>query len=219
MPRPLSPDVMASTAGEHEAVRAHILEAAHRVITARGLAAASTRAIATEAGIGAGTLYNYFEDRLDLLAGAIRRRAQTHIASLADLPTLVGKGTIAGNLREIVRRVGAILEELVPLFAAAFSDPELHDQLLDAHRGGISPGSHEARVPAALPIERYLLAEREAGRLVPEADCRAAASLLISLCHDRAFQQFLHGGPSRLISREVELIASALTVSRRSGSG
>jgi AcrR family transcriptional regulator len=216
MPRPLSPDVMASTAGQQEAVRHHILEAAHRVITARGLAAASTRAIAAEAGIGAGTLYNYFEDRLELIAGAIRRRAQTHIASLAELPTLAGKGTIAGNLRQIVRQVGAILEELVPLFAAAFSDPELHDQLLHAHRG-ISPGSHEARLPAALPIARYLLAEREGGRLVPDADCRAAASLLISLCHDRAFQQFLHGGPPRSISREVDLIASALTVGTPAG--
>ena len=71
MPRPLPPHVVARAGGsETEAVRDHILDAALRVIVTQGLAAASTRAVAAEAGIGAGTVYNYFDNRLQLLAHA-----------------------------------------------------------------------------------------------------------------------------------------------------
>src|SRR2546429_165264 len=62
MPRPLPPNVMAITGGDEEALRDHILRAAHQVITERGLAAASIRVIAEQAGVSAGTLYNYFDD-------------------------------------------------------------------------------------------------------------------------------------------------------------
>ena len=41
MPRPLAPDVVATTAGERDAVRDHILDAAHRIIVRDGLAQAS----------------------------------------------------------------------------------------------------------------------------------------------------------------------------------
>lgn len=50
MPRPLPAHVLTSTGGDSEAVRNHILDAAHRVVVSRRLAAASTRAIANEAG-------------------------------------------------------------------------------------------------------------------------------------------------------------------------
>jgi AcrR family transcriptional regulator len=212
MPRPLPPHVMAATGGRHEAVRDHILDAAHRVIARQGLAAASTRAIAEEAEIGAGTLYNYFEDRLQLLALAMLRQAHVRSQPLADLPTRAGADTVAGNLRRFARRVEAMLDELVPLFAAAFSDMELLPALhreMDAHQGPDGPF-------VIAPIERYLLAERELGRVSADADCRAAASLLVSVCHDRAFERFFHGGagPRRPFDAEIDLIALAVSVPR-----
>jgi AcrR family transcriptional regulator len=45
-----------------------LLDAAERVIRTKGLAAASTREIAREAGCADGTLYNHFSDRADLFA-------------------------------------------------------------------------------------------------------------------------------------------------------
>src|SRR6266545_1056509 len=182
MPRPLPAHVMAATAGHHDAVRDHILDAAHRVIASHGLAAASTRAIAEEAGIGAGTLYNYVDNRLQLLARSIFRRAHSLSQPLADLPSHAGHGTVAGNLRHFARRVATILDELVPLFAAAFSDT-------------------------------YLLAERELGRVAPDADCHAAAALVVSLCHDRAFHRYFRGEPGKPkpLTREIDLIAHAVT--------
>jgi len=209
MPRPLPAHVVAFTGGHHEAVRDHILDAAHRVIASHGLAAASTRAIAAEAGIGAGTLYNYVDNRLQLLARSILRRAHILSQPLADLPSRAGNETVAGNLRDFASRVAAILDELVPLFAAAFSDTDL----LDALRQEMSTGAHAAGRFAAHPVERYLLAERGLGRIAPDADCHAAASLVVSLCHDRAFQHYFRGetGEPEPLTREIDLIARAVT--------
>src|SRR5437867_4210974 len=115
MPRRLAPDVIASTAGEPDAVRDHILDAAHRVIARDGLAAASTRAIAEEAGVGAGTLYYYFDDRLELLVASTFRRVHALSSPLTELPARAGRATVAHNLRRFARELGAILERLVPL--------------------------------------------------------------------------------------------------------
>jgi len=95
------------------------------VIERDGLAAASTRAIAEEVGIAAGTLCNYFDNRRQLLVRALFRRMHVASAPLGDIPSHAGKDTVAGNLREFARLVGDILEQLVPLFAAAFSDAGL----------------------------------------------------------------------------------------------
>jgi AcrR family transcriptional regulator len=209
MPRPLPARVVAATAGHHDAVRDHILDAAHRVIARHGLAAASTRAIAAEAGIGAGTLYNYLDNRLQLLARSILRRAHLLSQPLEDLPSRAGSGTVAGNLRDFARQVTNVLDQLVPLFAAAFSDADL----LDALRHEISTGAHAVGTSAAHPVERYLLAERKLGRIAPDADCHAAAALVVSLCHDRAFQRYFRGetGNPKPLDREIDLIAHAVT--------
>jgi AcrR family transcriptional regulator len=209
MPRPLPAQVVAFTGGHHDAVRDHILDAAHRVIARHGLAAASTRAIAAEAGVGAGTLYNYLDNRLQLLARSILRRAHILSQPLADLPSRAGSGTVAGHLRDFARQLATILDELVPLFAAAFSDTDL----LDALRQEIGTGAHAAGTFAAHPVERYLLAERELGRIAPDADCHAAATLVMSLCHDRAFHRYFRGetGKPKPLGREIDLIAHAVT--------
>lgn len=61
-------------------------------------------------------------------------------------------------------------------------------------------------------VERYLLAERELGRISPQASCHAAASTIISVCHDRAFQRYLHGGTGEAepMWKEIDFIAGAI---------
>ena len=208
MPRPLPPQVVAQAGGsEADAVRDHILDAAHRVIVSHGLAGASTRAIAAEAGVGAGTVYNYFDNRLQLLAQAILRRTHLLARPLDDLSTQAGKDNVSRNLRRFAGQAGAVLDEMVPLFAAAFSDTDLMQALRhELARGALS---HD---PAA-PIESYLRAEQVLGRVAADADCRAAATTVVSLCHDRAFHLFLTGEtPTRgSLTREIDLIARAVT--------
>jgi AcrR family transcriptional regulator len=210
MPRPLAPDVMASTAGEPDAVRDHILDAVYRVISGHGLAAASTRAIAEEAGIGAGTLYNYFEDRRQLVAAAMLRRAGVLSRPLSTLPSQAGTGTVADNLRRFAEEIGDILDQLVPLFAAAFSDA----RLLHALHRTIASQAWSAAGPFSLhPIEGYLVAEQDLGRIAADADCRSAALLILSLCHERAFLGHFAGKAAtrKSITREIDFIARAIS--------
>lgn len=210
MPRPLPPEVVALTGGDPVAVRAHILDATRRVIESVGLAAASTRAIADAAGLSGGTLYNYFDNRIELVAAAIVDRARLLTDVIADFPARAGGDTITGNLDFFVGRTVAVLDQLVPLFAAAFSD----EQLMAAIRRQIQELSHT--VPLADPpgvVERYLLAERDLGRVRMDVDCRAAALLVVGICHDDAFHHHLAGGLSQRLSHTTEMafIADAVT--------
>src|SRR5262245_36127895 len=215
MPRPLAPDVLASTAGDPTAVRLHILDAAYRVIVRDGLAQASTRAIAEEAGVASGTLYNYFEDRLQLVAQSMLRRAEILAAPLHELPSLAGSGTVSGNLRRSADALSEMLDGLVPLFAAAFSD----GQLLEAIRRTMLSGHGSSGPPAADPIEAYLRAERALGRVSTEADCSAAASLVVSVCHERAFLRYFFGrrGRRNSIADQIDFIAGSIATSEDGG--
>jgi AcrR family transcriptional regulator len=206
MPRPLAAGVQQATGGDSAAVRGHILDAAHRVIAEQGLAAASTRAIATEAQIGAGTLYNYFDDRLDLVALAILHHAHRLAQPIAAFPARAGKGTVRANLRRFATLVDAVLVEVVPLIAAAFADTALLERLRVAMHED-DPATIGARV-----VTEYLQAERELGRVRSDADCEAAASVVVSLCHDLAFQRYLHGHTGRrpVPNRELDLVTAAL---------
>jgi AcrR family transcriptional regulator len=207
MPRPLPAGVLAATDGEPDAVRTLILDAARRVIDARGLAAASTRAIAEESGVGGGTLYNYFDNHIQLLAKAIVQSARNLTGPILDLPARTGRATVAANLAYFVRHAATVLDRLVPAMAAAFSD----NDLLAAVRREIAeadPLNDPAKV-----VERYLLAERDLGRVSATADCRAAASLIVSLCHDDAFNRYLHGASARPKSRRKEIALVARSVS------
>jgi AcrR family transcriptional regulator len=213
MPRPLPGAVLAVTDGEPDAVRRYILAAAYRVIEQKGLAAASTRAVADEAGVAGGTLYNYFENHTQLLAKAIVQHAASLMGPVASLPGRAGQFTVADNLHYFARQAMEILDQLVPAMAAAFSESELLAAVrreLAAEGGLVDPSSL---------VEQYLRAEREIGRVRPEADCRAAAALLASVCHDSAFQRYLWGQAARPDARyrEIELIARSVTQAENAG--
>lgn len=207
MPRQLPAEVRAATAGDPDAVRRHILAAASRVIARDGLAAASTRVIAEEAGLAGGTLYNYFDGHAQLVAKAITQHTAGLMGAVAAMPSRAGRYTVPANLRYFVRQAGQVLGDLVPAFAAAFSDPAL-----------LAAVQHEMAA-TGLPadpgrlLERYLLAERELGRVRADADCRAVAAIVTSLCHDDAFKTHLRGRPSRVNprDREIEFLARAIT--------
>jgi AcrR family transcriptional regulator len=199
--------VVAATGNDIVAIRRHIMEATWRVIANEGLTAASTRAIAEEAGISGGTLYNYFENHVQLVAKSIVNHARALTNPVAALPSRAGQSTVEVNLRYFVQKARAVLDELVPTLAAAFSDKDL----LDAVRHEMT--TVDPLIDPAGVVERYLLAERKLGRIAPDADCRAAASVVTSMCHDDAFQRHLQrtsGRPSSR-SREIEFIVRSLT--------
>ncbi len=62
--------------------RARLLRAAHDVFAQRGYQASSVGAITDRAGVGAGTFYQYFRDRRDVLAALV---AEGVVRALADI--------------------------------------------------------------------------------------------------------------------------------------
>lgn len=58
------------------ATRAKLMQAAARIVASDGMAAATTAAIAAEAGVAEGTLYRHFESKDDLLIAAYRQMKQ-----------------------------------------------------------------------------------------------------------------------------------------------
>jgi AcrR family transcriptional regulator len=158
--------------------------------------------------VAGGTLYNYFDDRVELLAAAILRRAHILAQPIEQLPERAGTRTVKTNLQWFARHADAVLNELVPLIAATFSEPDLlatlRQQMADAD---------PAHIASTVVID-YLRAEQALGRIAADTDPVAAASAIVSLCHDRAFQHFLRGEHTRTrggLGREIDFILQALT--------
>src|SRR5439155_15960213 len=118
VPRPLPASVVAATGGDADAVRALILDATRRLIEVRGLAAASTRAIAEEVGVSGGTLYNYFANQAELVAKAVVQNTRDLTGPVLDLPARAGRSTVSANLAYFVRQATGVLDRLVPALAA-----------------------------------------------------------------------------------------------------
>jgi AcrR family transcriptional regulator len=204
MSRPLPVAVAAATGGDREAVQAHILDAALRVIVRDGLSGASTRAISAESGLAGGTMYNYFAGRVDLVAAAIVRRSELTAEPVVEVAQLAGGGTVFDNLMTFMRHAAAVLDELLPLVASSFAEPELLAQL----RLRVASSSSLANPVGGLA--RYLQAEANLGRIRADVDVNAVSAVIGSMCHDDAFQRHLARIPVPPRTRELDFIVASL---------
>ncbi|MFI6919834.1 TetR/AcrR family transcriptional regulator [Nonomuraea spiralis] len=84
---------------DHDERRAEVLSAARRVIVRDGIDAATTRAIAKEAGYSNGVLAHYFADKDEILLSALR---QSHQRIRARLTRKVEGVTGLAALREVL---------------------------------------------------------------------------------------------------------------------
>jgi AcrR family transcriptional regulator len=83
------------------------------------------RDIAREAKVADGVLYNYFEDKEDLLAHALLAHVGTVMASAPRLLPPPGEGTVAENLRVFMDGGIANLLRVTPAFAGLVSQPKV----------------------------------------------------------------------------------------------
>jgi AcrR family transcriptional regulator len=189
--------------------RAQLVDAAERVLRAKGPARATTREIAREAGLAEGTLYLHFADKLDLVRAVHEKVLPTFIELVKDLPGRAGTGTVEGNLTELARSSLRLYRDILPLGSSLFADPELlrRYRTLLAERGG---GPHRAWEP----VVAYLRAEQALGRVAADADPAAAALLLLGACQQLVFVELITG-PETLPFRDradpaAELVATLL---------
>src|SRR5262245_51246315 len=110
---------MRVTAQTKAATRQRILDAAQYLFAAQGFEAATTRDIAREAEIAAGTLFNYFPTKeavaLCLVSEAYAQAADQFTADTSRNPDLAGDSAEPLTLEEeLFAHVAAVLRKLKP---------------------------------------------------------------------------------------------------------
>jgi len=188
-----------------ESLREHLIRTAARLLDERGSAGLAVRDIAREAQVADGALYNYFEDKDDLLAQALLAHVATVMSEVPRMPE-AGTGTLAENLTVFIDRGMETLYRVVPAFAGLMSQPgvlrRFHEmvggnQAFAAPAGGAGPEAEDPHEPRSLPeiLLHYLQGERQLGRIDAGADLDAATSLIVGALHGQVLPRVLFAPP------------------------
>src|SRR5258707_4274571 len=185
---PRNPAVLRDRDGEN--LREHLIRTAARLLEQRGSAGLVVRDIAREAQVADGALYNYFEDKEDLLAQALLAHVATVMNDAPRMMPDAGTATVAENLTVFIEHGMEALYRVTPAFAGLMSQPNVlrrfhamvgGDAAFAAPAGEQTPagehgeaGAHDApgsREPRSLPeiLLHYLRAEQ---RLRPDYPLR-----------------------------------------------
>ncbi len=162
--------------------RTRILEAADRVMRARGIAGATTKIIAREAGVSEGSLYNHFKNKSELFLSVLRESPAPFMRQVVSLRQHAGEGSVRAKLSELALLALTFYRTAIPMGASFFAEPEL----LVQHRAYLAEkgiGPHKANEALAA----YLHAEQALGRLSAGLNPDAAAYLLLGACYQRAY--------------------------------
>ncbi|MBO2454851.1 TetR/AcrR family transcriptional regulator [Actinomadura barringtoniae] len=171
----MSPRRAAALRGGDVSLRDHLIATAERMIAERGSAGLTVRAIAREAGVADGVLYNHFSDKEELLAHALNAHVGSVERTLGDLPE-PGTATVAENLHTHIEHGLALHRAILPAMAGFLSQPEVLARFSDMHGNGTGDWRDRLR--------DYLHTEQELGRLASDAKVDAAASMIVGVCHE-----------------------------------
>jgi AcrR family transcriptional regulator len=210
---PRKPAVLRDRDGEN--LREHLIATAARLIDQRGSAGLVVRDIAREAQVADGALYNYFEDKEDLLAQALLAHVGTVMSEAPRLLPEAGTGTVAENLAGFIDRGLAVLIRVVPAFAGLLSQPKVLSRFHAMVGGGAAFGTPDAAADGAAAGQRsaepgqaglpdllteYLLAEQRLGRIDPEADVEAFSTMIVGAIHGQVLPRVVFATPGEPIT-------------------
>ncbi|GII51792.1 TetR family transcriptional regulator [Planotetraspora thailandica] len=178
----------------HEERRDEVVEATRRIILRDGLEAATTRAIAKEAGYSNGVLTHYFADKDDILVSALEASHRRIAERLAR--RLSGRSGVDA-LREV-------LIDNVPLDDERAAETGLEIGFWG--RSLTSPGLLEVQRREAADL-RYLVgsllrAAAEAGQIRTDEDLDDVAERLLALVDGLSVHRLLY--PDRLTGERLE---------------
>lgn len=184
--------------------RRQLFDAAERVLIRDGASGLTSRAVTIEAGVAKGVLHRHFADFDAFLTElALDRIAQVKAQATA-LRDAAGSGTVAENLTSVLMTgFEPVVMAIVVLIIAR---DELRTRLRAAGT---------ARFPlvgeSAAMIVEYLVAERDLGRIAPDADIDTLAPTLIGAAH-LLFTEWKDSPPEPEAVRKVvtTVLASAL---------
>jgi AcrR family transcriptional regulator len=157
--------------------REQLFGAAERVLLRDGPHALTSRAVTAEAGVAKGVLHRHFADFDAFLAELVLDRIARLEAQAAALRESAGSGTVAGNVTEALTTLFSTVA--VAIVALITFRDDLRARLRQARPGGGVPLAGEA----AAMLAAYLRAERDLGRLAPDADVDVLAPTLVGAGH------------------------------------
>jgi AcrR family transcriptional regulator len=210
---PRKPAVLRDRDGEN--LREHLIATAARLIDQRGGTGLAVRDIAREAQVADGALYNYFEDKEDLLAHALLAHVGRVMTEAPQLLPPAGTGTVAGNLAAFIDHGLAVLIQVVPAFAGLLSQPRVlirfHAMVGgDAAFGTDSPGESAAGDSPGESAAGDSPARSGAGESEP-GDGEHPRSLPDALAHYlRAEQRLGRIGAAADVDAATQLIVGAI---------
>ncbi|TCK26745.1 TetR/AcrR family transcriptional regulator [Pseudonocardia endophytica] len=123
---------------DHDDRRTQLAEAAWRVIVRDGVAGASVRTVAAEAGVSTGSLRHLFGNHADLLVFALQLVIDRAVGRITSLPTrsdpVAAVEAVAAELLPLDQERRAEMEVYLALFTAANTNPGLRSTRDAAHQ-------------------------------------------------------------------------------------
>jgi AcrR family transcriptional regulator len=194
-------------------LREYLIATAARLIGQRGSAGLAVRDIAREAQVADGVLYNYFDDKDDLLAHALLAHVASVMTAMPRMPE-AGTGTVAENLGWFIATGMDTLTRVAPAFAGLMSQPgvlaRFHAMVGGAPAFGAA-GQPDAAAdgppetepdeerdgPRGLPdiLRGYLRAEQRLGRVSRTVDIEATVALVVGTVHGEVLPRMLFAAP------------------------
>ncbi|MEV0676922.1 TetR family transcriptional regulator [Actinosynnema sp. NPDC050436] len=166
--------------------RQQLFDAAERVLVRDGVTGLNSRAVTAEAGVAKGVLHRHFADFDAFLTELVLDRIARVEAQAASLRDAAGTGDVADTLTD------ALITGFEPVVLALVVLVIARDELRTRLRA-----AGTARLPlvgeSAAMVAGYLTAERDLGRLAPDADVDALAPTVIGAAHLLFTEQ--EGGP------------------------
>jgi AcrR family transcriptional regulator len=191
------------TPESRERLRVSLVGHARRLVEREGASALTMRALAAEAECAVGLPYKVFAGRDELVLQLLRDEFQRLRAELDQWAGRAGTGTIAENLAAYP---GIFLDS--PALALAH-EVEHAPHTTDA----VDAAAAETGVVAALEgaVERYLVGEKERGRVAGDVDEKAFAFLIAGAVHNLLISGDLYPRPtSQEMDRYLGAVADRL---------
>ena len=156
--------------------RGHLFAAAERVLRRDGPTGLTSRAVTAEAGVAKGVLHRHFADFDDFLAEFARTRIARIEARARSLLDAVGTGSVSGNVAAALADV--FDAATLGVLALIITRDEVRARLRSDGTSGLPIATN-----AVAMVATYLAAERDRGRLTPDADPQALALSIVGTGH------------------------------------
>ena len=194
--------------------RDQILAAAEKVFEAHGYAAATMDAVAAEAGVAKGSIYNYFKSKHDLFSQIFKELAAGEMASADELIATSASATEKlaallnywpGRLEEY-QRIGRLVMEFWATAAR------------EGQEGEMTPLFRETYARSREMIAAVLAEGAKSGEFNRELDPQLAASLILAILDGVEVQSILGMGIT-LDSKFLAALRRAILAALSSGAG